>query len=426
MKNVKISKRLLTLLLAGTVSVTTIACSVRKDNKAVMASPNISIAEEVQEPIDTGVVTVTENVMDMPMETVLVNQEATVVSEPISEIMKYYQEFSLSDVHAKAAVLGSANVRKGPDVGYDLVTTLNRGTIVEVVGKSDNDWYLLYNNGEYYFTIGSNITMLNYLYDGMTLNDIVPNLTLAIQPTTGLNVRAEGKKDSKKVGYITGSRTYKVLDHLSNNWYMIDYQGQIAYVCGDYCKEVYMLDGNFYQFVYAKQDCYLYDEYGNVKRSLSKYEGGTVYNENDEYYLVWLGDEYGYMRRSDSKIVHGKLVNIDLSLQQLEIIDGSNLLFTTDVVTGKDSSPSDQGYFQINGIRHDTYLTGPNYSVHVDHFAPYNGGEGLHDAKWQNGHFGDVSYYHSGGSHGCINMPPENTQEVFDNIDRETHVLVHK
>ena len=264
MKNFRMSKRLLTLLLAGGITVTSLACAIssrgnKQNTPPVMTSISyaselpseapvageISVekALEIIDPI--GKVTLTENTIDMPSDVTLSTQEAVVTSEPISEVMRYYQEFSLSDCHAKAATLNSSVLRSGPGTDYPKVDVLYRGAIVEVLGRSNNDWYLISFNGNMYFTIGTNITLINYLYDDQTLQDIVPNLTLAIQPTTKLNVRQEPKKDSLKLGLISGKRTYKVLDYLDNGWYKIDYQGKEAYVKGQYCRETYILDGRF-------------------------------------------------------------------------------------------------------------------------------------------------------------------------------------
>ena len=425
MKNFKSRKRLITLLLAGGITLTTLtAGSIIKgctEKPTVVTSAN---ASELEEFFTQGTVTFTENIVDLASEVTLTTQAAEVISEPVSELMSYYQLYDLENVHFKAATLNSSAVRTGPDKKYDKVDTFCRGTIVEVLGKSSNGWYLIEKNGKYYFTIGSNITMLNQMYDGMTLNDIVPNFTTAIQPTTGLNVRQKATKDSKKIGFISGNRTYKVLEHLNNGWYKIDYQGHEAYVSGQYCREVYMLDGRFYQFVYAKHDCCLYDEYGNVKRYLEKLEGGTVYNEDDEKYLVWIGDDYGYMMRSDVKIAPSRVINVDLSLQEVQVIDGSDLLLQIDTCTGKDSTPTDKGVYTLGSETGPTVLRGPGYECPVANFASVNGGEGFHPLG--DTVFGDVDYYHRNGSHGCYRLNPDNYQEFFDVTKAGDTVITHK
>lgn len=424
MKNFKSRKRLITLLLAGSITLTTAACTIIKNTPAKPVSVTYAEAMELEDKLPEGIVTFTENIVDLPTEVVLETQEAEVISEPISDVMRYYQDFNLGEAHFKAATLNSANVRKGPGTNYDIVDTLCRGTILEVLGKANNDWYLVSNNGQLYFTIGSNIACLNQIYDGMTINDIVPNLVVGIQPTTGLNVRSQATQDSKKVGYISGLRTYEVLQETDNGWYKINYQGREAYVCGKYCREVYMLGGSFYQYVYAKQDCCLYDEYGNVKRYLEKWEGGPVYNEDGEKYLVWVGDDYGYMMRSDVKIAPGRVIDVDLSLQQTTVYDGSEFLLQIDTCTGKDSTPTDKGIYTLGAETGPRTLNGPGYSCPVENFAQVNGGEGFHPLGGTT--YGDVDYYHNHGSHGCYRLPPERYQEFFEVTKAGDTVITHK
>ena len=55
---------------------------------------------------------------------------------------------------------------------------------------------------------------------------------------------------------------------------------------------------------------------------------------------------------------------------------------------------------------------------------PYNRGEGLHDATWRSV-FGTQNYK-TNGSHGCINMPLDITDDIYDNVSVGTKVLVHK
>lgn len=49
---------------------------------------------------------------------------------------------------------------------------------------------------------------------------------------------------------------------------------------------------------------------------------------------------------------------------------------------------------------------------------------GLHDADWQSSFGGTV--YERRGSHGCVNIPPELTDDVYDSVKVGTKVLVHK
>ena len=381
-----------------------------------------------QEIQTTGVITFTENITKLSDNVSLKNEYGYILEGNVNEIISYGQTWQITGIIGRAVNLSELNIRKGPGTNHDVIGTIKNGSTIGVYGRTDNEWYLINYNGTVGFVSGDYIQLLDVNYDetNNVIYSVLPQAELAVEPTTKVNVRSGNGTDYEKIGLISGERKYKVIEKCSNGWYHIDYNGQDGYVSGDYVTETYMLFGDFYRFVYLKNDSYLYDGDGFQKRVVSKYEGGKVYSEDDTRYLVSIGEDYGYINKSDCKIIEGKVINIDLNLQQLEIISDGKVILTTDVVTGKDSTPSDQGFFKINAIKHDTYLTGTGYRTFVNYFGPYNGGEGIHDAKWQHGHFGDVDYYHKGGSHGCINMPPEITPEVFDNVSKGTLVLVHK
>ena len=51
---------------------------------------------------------------------------------------------------------------------------------------------------------------------------------------------------------------------------------------------------------------------------------------------------------------------------------------------------------------------------------PYNNGEGLHDAYWR------YYFYHTDGSHGCVNMPYDMAAYVYTKVNSGTNVLVEE
>ena len=55
---------------------------------------------------------------------------------------------------------------------------------------------------------------------------------------------------------------------------------------------------------------------------------------------------------------------------------------------------------------------------------PFNGGIGLHDASWRNSFGGDI--YINNGSHGCINLPLEAAEKLYNIINSEMPIIVYK
>ena len=101
---------------------------------------------------------------------------------------------------------------------------------------------------------------------------------------------------------------------------------------------------------------------------------------------------------------------MNISQRQVNLRAVSELLYTTPVTTGKDSTPSDTGLFKVFRMKRDTYLVGEDYREFVEFWIQYNGGEGIHDARWRSD-YGEEDY-HTRGSHGCINTPRKVVEKV--------------
>ena len=97
---------------------------------------------------------------------------------------------------------------------------------------------------------------------------------------------------------------------------------------------------------------------------------------------------------------------------------------TTSVTTGFENKYDTRiGYFYIYYKQADTYLIGPGYKLHVDYWVPFDGGIGFHDAYWRYDFGGDI--YKTNGSHGCINMPYYNAQQLYSMVTIGTPVYIY-
>ena len=159
--------------------------------------------------------------------------------------------------------------------------------------------------------------------------------------------------------------------------------------------------------------------------TLEKYESVRVLGEYDDWYFIMTNEyTFGFINKQYTKDMENNYVIVDKSEQRLYLYNNDELLFVTPVTTGKDKTPSDTGLFKIYDRTQGRYLKGEDYNVWVDYWMAYNGGEGLHDASWRYV-FGTESY-HTGGSHGCINIPPYLADDIYHNTSFEIKVLVHK
>ncbi|MEG0215435.1 MAG: L,D-transpeptidase, partial [Hungatella sp.] len=68
-------------------------------------------------------------------------------------------------------------------------------------------------------------------------------------------------------------------------------------------------------------------------------------------------------------------------------------------------------------------LKGENYATPVSYWMPFNGNIGMHDAGWRSSFGGSI--YKTGGSHGCVNLPPAAAKTIFENIEKGIPVLCY-
>ncbi len=119
-------------------------------------------------------------------------------------------------------------------------------------------------------------------------------------------------------------------------------------------------------------------------------------------------------------------VDVDITNQTVTYILNGEAVLSSPCVTGcvskHRSTPT--GIFATTGHVKGTYLIGPTWKNWVDYWMPFYGGCGLHDATWRNSFGGSI--YQTNGSHGCVNLPHDVAQQLFDMIGIGTVVIVHE
>lgn len=129
-----------------------------------------------------------------------------------------------------------------------------------------------------------------------------------------------------------------------------------------------------------------------------------------------------------------RYLDVDLSEQYVRLYDsGSNLIFASECVSGDPGVGNDTvtGVYAIYDKESPKKLIGldsdgdgePDYENDVQYWMPFYGGYGLHDATWRS-YFGADAYLY-GGSHGCVNLPLESAQLLYELIQVDDTVVVH-
>lgn len=200
-----------------------------------------------------------------------------------------------------------------------------------------------------------------------------------------------------------------------------------------------MKDGWFdvNSFHYLSRDAYLFKDksFNNPSTLQEMYQRVYVLKSDGEWsYVLTDTGEYGYMETFLLYKLPNLFLDIDISEQMTRLFENNEILYDTYCITGKDSSPTDYGYFEIYEKLKDTYLQDFNpdgslkYRVYVNRWMGFNreSQEGAHGSDWQDGHFGDIEWHHYNGSLGCDNIPSYAAVIIYDYVDIGTRVLVHK
>lgn len=118
-------------------------------------------------------------------------------------------------------------------------------------------------------------------------------------------------------------------------------------------------------------------------------------------------------------------VELNMTAQHLWLYKNGELVLDSDFVSGNLA----KGYGTPNGIYPITYkernakLKGEGYNTGVNYWMPFNLDIGMHDARWRTTFGGTI--YKTGGSHGCINLPPEIAKSVYETIEQGTAVICY-
>lgn len=201
---------------------------------------------------------------------------------------------------------------------------------------------------------------------------------------------------------------------------------------------------------YIEDLCEQYHTYGVERPFLSSrgevvmVPAGTYGTELDvdaerEFLLNYLGSDETrlsktvhtpvYLHETEVKgldDVGGTYIEVDITNQTIYFYMDRQLMVSSGVVTGnlrtRHGTPT--GAYFIYGKYKNRVLRGPGYASYVRRWMPVVKAIGLHDANWRS-EFGD-EIYKTNGSHGCVNMPDETTDIIFEYAEVGTPVLIYE
>ena len=186
-------------------------------------------------------------------------------------------------------------------------------------------------------------------------------------------------------------------------------------------------DTNYMAYINNDSYIYGYYNYDNPIGIINKYQKVLVLRGNDEFSLV--EDENGnffYIPNESIEILPELFVEVDIDSQNVKMYENYEEILSSPCTTGKNSTQTPECYDAVDWMASPFTLEGPGYSCPVSYWMPFNGGVGLHDYAYQDQTMFGTDYYKENGSHGCVRLPYDTAKSIYEKIDTDTYILVHK
>ena len=244
------------------------------------------------------------------------------------------------------------------------------------------------------------------------------------------------------ITYTFGDQTATLDGNTIKDWLQFDEKGQLL-----------MDDNTFHQHIadYVAQLAATYNTVG-TEREFHTTSGRTVYVYSSVY--GWAIDQAAEAAQLAQEIQSGTqttrepiyeqtanshglndlgntYIEVDLSNQHMYYYQSGSLIFDSEFVSGNMSYSDRQthaGIFTLYSKTSPSVLRGDKkpdgtyeYEEPVDYWMPFDGGIGFHDAPWRDAFGGDI--YLTNGSHGCVNLPPENAAVLYSIIDYNVPIV---
>lgn len=136
-----------------------------------------------------------------------------------------------------------------------------------------------------------------------------------------------------------------------------------------------------------------------------------------------------FLSRNGMDDLNGTYVEVSLNAQHMWYYRNWQLVVESDVVTGDVTKKlgTASGVFPLAFKESPSVLRGgtgkDKYETEVKYWMPFYEGQGLHDAWWKTVFGGEE--YKGDGSHGCVNLPPDVAEILYNNIVPGTAIVIY-
>ena len=190
----------------------------------------------------------------------------------------------------------------------------------------------------------------------------------------------------------------------------------------------YLDDSIFYAYVNQDEPLYADKELTQQMSIINSFSSVCVYYNDGRVANIKNHDtgEYGFIDLSKLHILENSFIEVDLGEQRIFCYQDGFMVQSWGTRSGKDSTPSHEGVFDIDWKAEDFEFSSYPGS-YAKHWIPYNEfGEGIHDLIGDDEQNYGNGAYHLYGSHGCIRVPASASSFIYENYDVGSLVLVHK
>ena len=264
----------------------------------------------------------------------------------------------------------------------------------------------------------------------------IPPQVLSTDAGLNLMVNTYNAYDKAVITYVFGDEKETIDWGTISNWVVLE-NGE-GYLSEEKIREYVMALGQKYNTIYYPRNFttslgntiefsendnnygYLIDEEGEYQQLLADVQGNTE-TEREPVYAYTGVDRSG----TDDMRTY---VEVSISMQHVWFYKEHALVTEGDVVTGcvAKKTETQTGIYPIAYKESPATLIPSNETngTGVTFWMPFYDGQGLHDASWRSAFGGQI--YQTSGSHGCVNMPYNLAETIFNQAPTGTPVVLYK
>ena len=399
MQNLRINKKALcSLFLTGTIALNTVGCT-REIVKNKKNNANIEVVEQVEPSI---------------RQKAYVNKYGLIVN--LSDMNDH--AYIVLDENTKYTLCDGANVYFKGEWNIDAEEINDKPIIVTGIESNGKYTFIELPTGEKayvdngYLVKCANINKTAYVnYPENTYSKL--NKDAYLYGNSGIYLRYLYCDEVCRVNATNGEYSYITLNDGTNGYVLNDV------LVSNYQK----VNGS----AFVAKDTRLYSDKG-----LS-----NVYRITDDeiIYVEYITDRYAVIYDSQRNVelylnpamLDGNFIDVKLASQRMDCYLDYQVTGSWNIRSGKDGTPTCEGAYDIDEKVSDwEFTTFPG--SYAKHWIPISTEtqQGIHDLVGDDEeNYGNESY-HTYGSHGCIRVPRDASQFVYDNYNIGDMVLVRK